>query len=91
MTDERTDRPGDVDAALSGMLSTAREHASEGETDELHDALDAVSTVARTELPETGRRERLLFGCSRVEYHAEADHEVAAEYLRAMERLFEPD
>ncbi|QLG62752.1 hypothetical protein [Halorarum salinum] len=91
MTDERTDRPGDVDATLSGLLSTARGHASEGETDELLDALEAVATVARAELPETGRRERVLFGCSRVEYHAEADHEVAAEYLRVMERLFDSD
>lgn len=87
MSDEGTDRTAGVYVALSHLVAEARQHAAGGETEELLDALDTVSTVSRTELPEGPLRERLLFGCSRVEYHADADHEVATEYLRAMERL----
>lgn len=87
MSDEGTDRPAGVYTALSHLVAEARLYAAGGETEQLLDALDTVTTVSRTELPEGPLRERLLFGCSRVEYHADADHEVAAEYLRAMERL----
>ena len=89
MSDEGTDRTAGVHTALSHLIADARLHAAGGETAELLDSLGTVSAVSRTELPDGYLRERLLFGCSRVEYHADADHEVAAEYLRAMERLVE--
>ncbi|WP_313690811.1 hypothetical protein [Halorarum halobium] len=89
MSDEGTDHPPGVHTALGHLVADAREHAASGETAAMLDALDVLGDVCRTELREGSLRDRLLFGCSRVEYHADADPEVAVEYLRAMGRLLE--
>lgn len=87
MSDEDADLPSNADAALAELLDDARRQARAGETDELVATLDTLAAVARNELPDGDRQERLLHGCERVAVHAGDDYAVAAEFLRAMERL----
>ena len=89
MSDEGTDRDPRAHTALSHLVSDARTHATTGETGALLEVLETVGAVSSSELPEGDLRERVLFGRSRVEYHAGADPEVAVEYLRSMERLLD--
>lgn len=87
MSDEETDLPSDVDAALAELVESARGYARAGETDALVETLDTLATVAGNELPEGDRRDRLLHGCERVADHAGDDYAVATEYLRSMDSL----
>ena len=91
MSDEETNAglPADADDALAELLDDAREHARSGEDDELVETLDALAAIARDELPDGDRKDRLLHGCERVETHAGDDYAVATEYLRAMGSLVE--
>ena len=86
MSDEGTDPVERAHIALAHLVADARKHAAGGETDALFDTLEVVEAVARSELPDGDLRDRLRFGRARVAYHADADYEVAVEYLRAMER-----
>ncbi|ESP87146.1 hypothetical protein [Candidatus Halobonum tyrrellensis] len=83
----RADADGDVDAALAELVDDARSHVRAGESAELAETLDALEAVARDELPDGDRRDRLIHGCERVAAHVDDDYAVATEYLRAMESL----
>ena len=82
-----TDPPADARDTLTELLGEARERARRGETDEVEERLEAVETVAETELPDGPLKRRLLHGRSEAAVAAGDEPLVAAEYLRAMGEL----
>lgn len=85
------DLPTDALAVLSQLLAETRTALAEGDHETAEETVTSAETVATNKLPAGQRRDALLHGCDRVlalldpdEGEAEAD--VAAEYVAAMER-----
>jgi hypothetical protein len=87
--DGRVDVPVDVEDALTQLLAEAAAAARRRDVDDVTAIVDTVETVTRNKVPAGFVRERLLYGCRRVERLADDEPLVAAEYLEAMERLVE--
>ncbi len=88
-TDEasRATLPADVEAALTQLLAEAAAAARHRDVDDVVAIVDTVETVTRNKVPAGFVRERLLYGCRRVDRLVADEPLVAAEYLQAMERL----
>jgi hypothetical protein len=87
--DGRVDVPADVESALTQLLAEAAAAARRRDVDDVTAIVGTVETVTRNKVPAGFVRERLLYGCRRVERLADDEPLVAAEYLEAMERLVE--
>jgi len=81
-----SDLPADVEAVLDQLFTEARAAFRDGDVETGVSAVETASRVARNKLPEGELRERLLYGCERVEAVATEEKEVAAEYAAAMAR-----
>lgn len=79
-----TDLPATDPPTLAQLFAEAREHAREREVDAVEALLANARATIDEEVPPGPRRERLLFGCDRVENLVADEPLVAAEYLQAL-------
>lgn len=79
-----TDLPATDPPTLAQLFAEAREHAREHEVDAVEALLANARATIDEELAPGPHRERLLFGCDRVENLVDDEPLVAAEYLQAL-------